>query len=213
MADYVVLLHGAGRGRGSMWRMGRFLAGQGYQVVNLGYPSLRSPIENLSIIVGYKINQCCSIPEKRIHFVTHSLGGIIVRHLLKVAPIPNLGRVVMLAPPNQGTELADYFMRNRIFNWIIGPIGEQLGTSLESLPNKLGPVDYKVGVIAGNRSANPLFSKIIPGPDDGRISIERTRVDGMTDFLEVPCIHPLIMFDRQVIEQSGHFLIHGCFHE
>jgi len=117
----------------------------------------------------------------------------------------------MLAPPNQGAELADFFSRLPFFDWILGPVGIQLGTGPDSIPNSLGPVDYEVGVIAGNHSFNPLFSALIPGPDDGLIAVERTRLAGMTDFLVLPCIHPLIMSYKRVIRQTAHFLAQGCF--
>jgi hypothetical protein len=143
--------------------------------------------------------------------VTHSLGGIVLRYFLKHNRPENLGRVVMLAPPNQGAELTDIFGRLPFYSWILGPVGSQLGTGLDSLPNTLGPADYEVGIIAGNRSLNPLFSPLIPGPDDGRIAVRRTRLAGMTDFLVLPCIHPLIMNYKQVIRQTIHFMMQGCF--
>jgi triacylglycerol lipase len=211
MSDYVALLHGAGQTKLSMFKMANQLARRGYKVINLGYPSLRFPVEVLARIVRQKIDQKYTHPEQQIHFVTHSLGGILVRFLLKENPCPNLGRVVMLAPPNQGSELVDKFEHHRVYRWLIGPIGSQLGTHPNSLANTLGPVDYPVGVIAGNLSFNPLFSALIPGRDDGRVSVARTRLAGMTDFLVLPCIHPLMAFSSQVIHQTAHFLMHGCF--
>jgi hypothetical protein len=117
----------------------------------------------------------------------------------------------MLAPPNQGSTLADIFVRFPFYNWLVGQAGTQIGTGPESLPKTLGPVDYPVGVIAGNRSWNPVLSHLIPGPDDGRISVKSTKLAGMADFIEVPCIHPLIMNSRRVIQECLHFLRQGCF--
>jgi len=102
-------------------------------------------------------------------------------------------------------------MNSWISKWIVGPVGGQLGTDEASIPLSLGPVDYPIGVIAGNQSLNPLFSRLIPGSDDGRIAVERTKVTGMTDFLVMPYCHSLIMFYRPVIEQIGHFLRRGSF--
>jgi len=209
--DSVVLLHGAGRSPRSMGRMANALTREGYRVHNLGYPSRRFPIEGLARIVREQIDQIHLESQAKIHFVTHSLGGIVLRCYLQMDRPGNLGRVVMLAPPNQGAELADIFGRLPLFHWILGPVGTQIGTGPDSLPNTLGSVGTKVGIIAGNRSLNPLFSPLIPGPDDGRVAVERTQLAGMTDFLVLPCIHPLIMNYRQVIRQTIHFLQSGSF--
>jgi triacylglycerol lipase len=207
----VVLLHGAGRSPRSLGRMANALACQGYQVHNLGYPSRQAPIEELAEQIGEQIRQLHPDPEVKTHFVTHSLGGIVLRYLLKNDPPPNLGRVVMLAPPNQGAALAQVFERFPPYHWILGPVAAQIGTGPSSLPKALGLADYPVGVIAGNRSLNPLFSPLIPGPDDGRVAVAETQLEGMADFLVLPCIHPLIMNYRQVIWQTVHFLQQGCF--
>jgi pimeloyl-ACP methyl ester carboxylesterase len=211
MKDNVVLLHGAGRSRRSMSRMAKALGRAGYRVHNLGYPSRQAPIEVLRELVERQINELGLKPKVKIHFVTHSLGGIVLRYLLRHQRPPNLGRVVMLAPPNQGANLADMFEHSPLYNWILGPVGRQIGTKPDSIPNTLGPADFEVGIIAGSRSANPFFSIMIPGLDDGRISVESTILAGMADFLVLPCIHPLIMNDKHVIRQSIHFLAYGCF--
>ena len=211
MKDNVVLLHGAGRSRYSMMRMAKALDREGYRVHNLGYPSRQAPIEALGELVERQINELGLDPKVKIHFATHSLGGIVLRYLLKYERPPNLGRVVMLAPPNQGANLADIFEHLPFYNWILGPVGTQIGTKPESIPNTLGPANFEVGIIAGKRSANPFLSIMIPGKDDGRIAVESTKLAGMADFLVLPCIHPLIMNDKHVIRQSIHFLAHGCF--
>jgi len=194
-----------------MGRIGRFLAGQGYQVVNIGYPSRRYPIQGLAACIANSIRVHCSDWVQTIHFVTHSLGGIVLRCYLQDHPLPNLGRVVMLAPPNQGTQLADRFMGNWFYRWMVGPVGDQLGTGDTSVPLQLGAVDYPVGVIAGDKSLNPIFSRLIPGPDDGRIPVERTQLAGMTDFITVPYSHSLMMYYREVIQQTAQFLAQGHF--
>ena len=212
MIDAVVLLHGSGRSLHSMGRMAKVLSQQDYQVYNLGYPSRRLAIDGLAEHISNQIAKLQLDQCTKIHFVTHSLGGIVLRFYLEFNHLPTLGRVVMLSPPNQGSELADIFGRIPFYNWLIGPVGTQIGTNPDSLPNSLGSVDYPVGIIAGNRSFNPLFSPLIPGPDDGRISVTGTKLAGMVDFIEVPCIHPLIMNCRLVIQQTIHFLQQGCFH-
>jgi hypothetical protein len=211
MAKTVILLHGAGRTPRSMGRMAKALVGKGYLVQSPGYPSRRLPIAGLAENIGTQICKRQIDSCSNVHFVTHSLGGIVLRCLLEIDPPPNLGRVVMLAPPNQGATLADIFGRLPFFRWVLGPIGDQIGTGPDSVPNTLGPVDYEVGIIAGNRSFNPFFSWLIPGPDDGRVAVESTKLEGMVDFLVLPCIHPLIMNYKQVIRQTFHFLAHGQF--
>jgi pimeloyl-ACP methyl ester carboxylesterase len=211
MADDVILLHGAGRSSRSMERMAKALGQHGYQVHNLSYPTRRMPIKGLANHIGAQITKCQLDQQTRIHFVTHSLGGIVLRCYLNSVRPQNLGRVVMLAPPNRGSTLADKFERLPFYHWILGPVGAQIGTEVDNTPNILGPADYEVGIIAGNRSFNPILSYLIPGPDDGRVAIESTKLEGMADFLVLPCIHPLIMNYRIVIEQTIHFLQLGRF--
>ena len=211
MKDNVVLLHGAGRSRRSMRRMAKALDREGYQVYNLGYPSRKAPIEILGKFVERQIKELGLDPKVKNHFVTHSLGAIVLRYLLRRERPTNLGHVVMIAPPNQGANLADIFEHLPLYNWILGPVGMQIGTGPNSVPNILGPPNFEVGIIAGNRSINPVLSVMIPGADDGRIAVDNTRLAGMADFLVLPCIHPLIMNDKHVIRQSIHFLANGCF--
>ncbi len=211
--EYVILLHGLLRNARSMDRLEKSLAGQGYNVINIDYPSTKQPIEQLAEeSLGPVIAHCGQAPGvEKIHFVTHSTGGIIVRYYLKHHDLPELGRVVMLSPPNQGTELVDRFKDNFLFRAFSGPAGLQMGTAAPSLPLKLGSVDFELGVITGRRSLNPIASLLIPGPDDGVIAVERTKVAGMGDFLVMPTTHTFIMMRRGVIEQVLHFLEHGAF--
>jgi pimeloyl-ACP methyl ester carboxylesterase len=146
-----------------------------------------------------------------IHFVTHSMGGILVRYYLARHTVPELGRVVMLAPPNQGSEVVDRFSKMPGYETVNGPAGYQLGTAPDSVPNSLGPVTYPVGVIAGTESVNLLLSSALPDPDDGKVSVERTRVEGMADFITVEASHPFIMRDDEAIRQALFFLQVGHF--
>ena len=209
----VILLHGMGRTHRSMAKMARRFFAEGYTVVNLDYPSTEAGIENLSRgIVAETVDRCRSEnPEAPIHFVTHSLGGILVRHYLQNHSLPPDSRVVMLSPPNQGSEIADDLKEFPPYRWIMGPAGQQLGTASDSVPNRLRTIDIPVGVIAGDRSLEPWFSARIPGPDDGKVSVERARLPGMADFLVVHRSHGFIMNDPEVIDQTIHFLRHGRF--
>ena len=210
--EAVILLHGLCRSPGSMDRMERCLSAEGYTVVNAGYASRSASIE---VLAQEAIDRALASPSlagsTRIHFVTHSMGGLLVRQYLATRSLPRLGRVVMLGPPNQGSEIVDALGGLRLFRWINGPAGAQLGTRPDSLPNRLGPVDFELGVIAGDRSINWINSRILPGPDDGKVSVERTRVAGMKDHRVMQVTHPFLMRNRSVIDQTLHFLKHGVF--
>jgi hypothetical protein len=211
-SDCVILLHGLGRTSRSMKKLEKSLSLQGYNVINLNYPSTKHPIEFLSEeILSKAIEQCQKRFPPRIHFVTHSLGGIIVRYYLNHHELSNLGRVVMLSPPNQGSELVDRLKKSFIYRKINGPAGQQLGTDKDSLPLNLGPVNFELGVITGNRSFNLLSSMIIPGPDDGSVSVERAKVAGMKDYIVLPHSHTFIAKSKDAIEQVIYFLKHGIF--
>ncbi len=210
--ENVVLLHGLGRSRWSMRTMEKALTQSGYRVFNMGYPSTTKAIPDLAAELHVQVQHCCH--TNQTHFVTHSLGGILVRSYLTHYPLDNLGRVVMLSPPNKGSELVDVLGKVGAFTLILGPASGQLSTQPSSIPNQLnqrGPVDFELGVIAGNRSFNPLTSWLIPGPDDGRVSVNSAQVAGMADFLVVPRTHTFIMSSRTVIEQTVNFLRTGKF--
>ena len=209
--DEVILLHGLGRGTSSMRPLVERLEREGYVVHNLSYPSTREGPAVLVDHLASQVRECCDRAQGALHFVTYSLGGIIVRAFLEREPPARLGRVVMLAPPNGGSELVDKWGDTWLFGALLGPTAKQLGTDAESLPNRLGPPDYELGVIAGNRSYNPLGSKVLPGKDDGTVAVARTRVEGMKDFLVVPQPHTFIMRGSTVGEQVVHFLRYGRF--
>ena len=139
------------------------------------------------------------------------MGGIMVRYYLSQHSVPILGRVVMLGPPNAGSELVDRLSGYQLFTLINGPAGKQLGTEPSSLPNSLGPVDYEVGIIAGNKNLNLLSSMLIPGDHDGRVTTQSTRLEGMADFILLPCNHSFMMNHQDVIQQTLLFLAQGHF--
>ena len=208
----VVLLHGLARTASSMEKLGKALTEADYLVSNVDYPSRKFPIETLAnMAVGQGIAECKTQKAKRISFVTHSLGGILVRQYMKIHQVPELSRVVMLAPPNHGSEVVDTLRNFPGFALLNGPAGLQLGTSLSAIPNTLGAVNFEVGVIAGTRSINLILSNFLPNPDDGKVSLESAKVDGMKDFIALPTAHPFIMKNDLVIKQVLHFLKHGVF--
>jgi pimeloyl-ACP methyl ester carboxylesterase len=209
--ECVVLIHGLGRSSLSMKRLEWTLARAGYQVVNVSYPSRRFGIEQLA--ENYLHKAVVAIPgePRKIHFITHSMGGIILRQYLSCHSIENLGAVTMLAPPNRGSEIVDALKKNRVGRWILGPAGCQLGTGAEDLPNRLGPVRCNAGVIAGTRSFNPWFSLLLSGPDDGKVAVANTKVEGMKDFRAIPSSHTWILWREITIQHVLMFLQKGRF--
>jgi len=210
--EWVILLHGLGRSSRSLARLEADLAGQGYSVLNLDYPSLKYPIEYLAEeVIHPEVARLSASSPAKIHFVTHSMGGIVVRYYLKHHRVPGLGRIVMLSPPNQGSELADLLKRSALFERFMAPAGRELGTDRDSLPQRLGGADFDLGVIAGSRSYNPINSLILDGPDDGTVTVESTRMPGLADFIVLPCSHNSIIRNNTAIGQVIHFLKHGAF--
>jgi pimeloyl-ACP methyl ester carboxylesterase len=194
-----------------MKKTAQMLEEEGFVPVNVDYPSRKHSIEDLAdkflceVLVSLE-----GKPLPRLHFVTHSLGGVIVRYYLKHHRVERLGRVVMLSPPNQGSELVDLLKDSPVFKLWHGPAGQQLGTADRFLQD-LGPVDFELGVIAGWKTPDPVSRRFIPGPNDGKVGVERTKVPGMKDFLVVPFGHTFIMRQREVVHQIAHFLRHGSF--
>jgi len=210
--ECVILLHGMGKGPSTMHRIERHLLSKGYKTVNLAYPSTSESIERIAEVhIPNAVAVCRLSPVDKIHFVTHSLGGIIVRQYLQANSLPEGSRLVMLAPPNRGSEVVDYVKDFFAYKWIHGPPGQELGTNPESALNKLKPIDIEVGIIAGDKSLNPIFSALIPGPDDGRVSVERAKLEEMTDFLVISSTHTYITKNPAVLIQAAYFLEHGRF--
>jgi triacylglycerol lipase len=207
--DCVILLHGLGRSARAMNRLENTLSAD-YSVINVDYPSRELAIEQLAkITISKALEQCQK--DAKVHFVTHSLGGILVRQYLQNHKIENLGRTIMLGPPNKGSELADFLANNILFEFYNGPAGQQLGTGKDSVPLGLGQVGFELGVIAGNRSFNPVLTKLSSGEHDGIVSVDSSKVEGMTDHIVMPVTHTFMMMDSNVIRQVQHFLSHGKF--
>lgn len=211
--ECVVLLHGLARSSMSMNRMASELEEAGFATANIDYPSRDYTVEELADIAVPAGLESCRAREsvETIHFVTHSLGGILLRQYLSLQAIEELGRVVMLGPPNQGSAAVDELRDIPGFEWLNGPAGYQLGKGPESVPLQLGPADFELGIIAGNRTIDPVTSAVLDNPDDGRVSVEDTKLEGMADFVVVEHSHAFMMRMSRPIELTIEFLRSGSF--
>lgn len=212
-SEAVILLHGLCRTDRSMTKMASALEAAGYVVLNVNYPSRTSTLQDLAeTVIADALASSAITNASKIHFVTHSLGGILVRQYLKSNSIAHLGRVVMLGPPNQGSEIVDRLGDLALFEAIHGPSGKQLGTAADSIPNQLGTVNFDLGIIAGDRSINWINSfTMIDGTDDGKVSVRRTKVAGMADHIVIHATHPYLMRNKQAIRETIQFLGTGRF--
>lgn len=210
-AETVVIMHGLGRTPVSMAILGTRLEREGFRVVYFGYPSTSEPIDALVDQLDAELRECCAATTRETHFVTHSMGGVVLRAYLAEQPDPHLGRVVMLSPPSQGSEIVDLLADFRLFRAFLGPAGSRLGTDEEGIAKELPPIRFRLGIITGDRSLNPLGSWLIPGPDDGKVGVDRARIEGAADFIVLPATHTFIMNRGDVAEEVTHFLRHGRF--
>ena len=193
-----------------MEKLEQALIDENYTTINVKYPSTEHDVKTLSeIAITPALSQCA--PEAEVNFITHSMGGILVRQYLSSHQITRLNHVVMLGPPNQGSEVVDTLEDFPGFYFINGDAGMQLGTGDLSVPNTLGDANFDVGIIAGTRSINWILSSFIPDTDDGKVSVERTKLDGMNDHIEMPVTHPFMMKNDKVIAQVIYYLRHGKF--
>ena len=209
-SDCVILLHGLARTSSSMSKLEIAIKQHGYEAINVNYPSRKHDIPTLAKEVIPKALSKCP-KNHNIHFITHSMGGILVRQYLSTHPIENLNHVVMLGPPNKGSEVVDHIGNVPGFKIINGPAGLQLGSGKSGIPHQLGPADFSLGIIAGTRTINLILSLMLPSPNDGKVSVESTKLEGMTDHIIMPVTHPFMMKNPQVIKQVIHFLKNGMF--
>ncbi len=207
---HVILLHGIFRTSRHMRPLANALSAEGYTVHNLDYPSTRYPFVELAAGLQAQI-ETLPLQEETVHYVGYSMGGLLVRALLSRHKPAGLGYVVQLAPPNHGSEVADVMKKLWLYRMLYGPAGQELGAGLPMLTECFAPVDYPLGIIAGNLSLDPFCSRLLPGEDDGKVSVASTRLDGMQDHRVVKACHTLFPSSTKVQEQTLHFLSHGRF--
>lgn len=210
--ETVIILHGIARSSAHMAELAEYLSKQGYDTHNIDYPSTKYPIEELAEKTEKRIADIAD-EAQTLHFVGHSMGGLLIRALLHRRKYPNLGRVVQLAPPNKGSEVADFMLKyaSGLYGYFFGPAGAQLGTDLSRHPDLFGEVYYAPGVIAGDATFDPFSSYIIPGPDDGKVAVERTKIEGMADHITVHASHIFFPGNNGVMRQTAYFLREGIF--
>lgn len=211
--DLVVLLHGMYRDARAMKTLEKYLDSLNYEVKNISYPSTEYPIETLAEdYLGSSLAALNIEKGRKVHFVTHSMGGILVRYYLKQHHLDSIGNVVMIAPPNKGTELADFLVNPLWSDTSKNPAKFQLGSEVNSWVNQLGPVNFTLGVIAGDLNNNFVTDWIVEGKDDGVVSVESTKVLNMSDFITVPDKHYRLRANRTVMQQVAYFLRHKQFY-
>lgn len=204
----VILIHGIFNVKFCMFWVGRYLTQQNNEVTLFGYPSTRYNVQELVDWMHPRLQKIIQDNQQPVHFVCHSMGGLLFRAYLEKHPIPNLGRVVFLATPSQGSELADYLIRFTLFRWLFGPASLQLQTS--ETPNLFKkPINFELGVIMGDKPTINL--PCFKGLNDGNVSVASSKVVGIKDHLIVPKNHLSILVDKNTQFQIDYFLKNGYF--
>ncbi|MDE5452414.1 alpha/beta fold hydrolase [Bradyrhizobium sp. CSA112] len=212
--DGVILLHGISRTARSFRRMKTAIEAAGLTALNLDYASRRRALEALAEDIHPSIQRFADGVAGSVHFVCHSMGGLLARVYIARHRPQRLGRIVMIGTPNSGSEIADRLKNFGPYRTFFGPAGQQLGTQRDAAIEALfPPVDYPVGIIAGNRSIYPIASAFLPKPHDGRVSVANTRLDGMTGHIVIGASHPWLVRNRVAIEQTIAFVRTGSFRE
>jgi pimeloyl-ACP methyl ester carboxylesterase len=208
----VVLLHGLGRTGLSMRALTSACRNAGYATFAPTY-GFRTAVPAIVADLQPRIHAFAEKQDGPLHFITHSLGGLVARALINADRPPRLGRVVMLAPPNAGSELVDTLERLGLDRIALGPASRYLRTTRpETAEARLGGVDFDLGIIAGDRPLDPVLPRLlIPGANDGKVSVAATRIAGMRDHIILPVQHTMMVADRRVIAQTLAYLSTGAF--
>ncbi len=205
-----LLLHGHGRSGLSMGLLAARLKAAGWATLAPSYGfgvDLPTILQRLAGPVT-----AFAAAHDQLDIVTHSMGGLVARALITAHRPSNLGRVVMCAPPNRGSELADLLVSLNLAETILGPAHAHLVTRRTAANEALlGTVDYELGIIAGNRSLTPVPARLLPPPHDGKVSVQATHLAGMADHIVLPVPHSLMTAHPLTGAQVLHFLAEGRF--
>lgn len=214
----VIVLHGLFRSRTSMEKLCASLRrNSDYTVLNVGYPSTRRDVAAHARVLGRILENLDGIEE--INFVAHSMGNIVIRHYLADQAAlrpdgrvdPRLKRFVMLTPPNQGSLVALAVPENRVLESVTGETVRQLGQDWAKLEGKLATPGFEFGILAGGRGDTRGYNPLLPGDDDGTVSVAHTRLAGARDFVVLPLLHSSFMGNEKAIEYTLRFLQKGYF--
>ena len=200
--DRVVLLHGLWRSVWAMDGVAEYLHGEGFETLNVPYASFRKPLDEIIEDVAAEIGKS----EKTTHFVTHSMGGIVVRLLADRFPELVTGKIAMLAPPNQGSEIIDWLSDSFVGRWALGPGGMAMSTQKTPLEIPGFKLGNEVMVIMGESNPMPLFRFLLDEENDGIVSVEKGKVEGMSKFRVRPGDHTFIMGRPEIQVEVGEFL-------
>jgi pimeloyl-ACP methyl ester carboxylesterase len=210
LPERVILLHGLGRSEHAMFYLQKRINSAGFSTQSISYRSMKDNPDTIIDSVGEEVMRCCHNKGDTVHFVGHSLGGLVVRAYLEKYPLQNIGHVVLLGTPNQGSELVDKYGESWLFG-LLGPTARQLGTGQADFPKRIAHPYYPLGIIAGSSSILPMTSRVLPGPDDGMVAVESTKVEGMTDYILVDTNHSMLIYNETVADEVIHFLRKGEF--
>lgn len=210
MKPLVILLHGLARGGGSMAGLSKHLRGKGFDTWSTTYPSRQHSIAYLASALTEQIVDAAG--DRPLYAVTHSMGGIIVRHLRDRRL--RWERIVMLAPPNRGSQLAAGLVRNPVFQFFYGPAGLELADATAWPAPPVAPA-----IIAGTRNlaltnvTSWTVGRRFPAgvKNDGTVAVEETKLAEMSAFAEVDATHTWIMNSPHVRHLAVTYLSKGCF--
>ncbi len=211
--DCVVLVHGLWRNGFAMRSIEKMLGEQGFYTVSIDYPSTSMPIPEISeqYLGAQGVDLCRANNSPRIHLVTHSMGGIVARHYLQTHHLPEGSRVVMLSPPNQGSEFSEKFAGQWWFDALVGPAGSSLTRTESGIIDQLEPISEPVGIVAAYRDWSAWPDSWLPAPNDGTVSVASMVLEEMDDFVLVNSGHSMMRYNDSVHQHIVNFLNEGRF--
>lgn len=210
-SDDIVLLHGFMGAPWTMRLLARRFSSEGFRTYPLWYDSWMQPFDTIVHRICDRIDALTLGQKRPLHFIGHSMGGLVARAVVSSRRPCNMGRMVMMGTPNNGSEMADFCARYPLLRPVLGQARAALITrNRHPLISAFGEPDYLIGIIAGDRPLAPVMN-VLPAPHDGKVSVAATHIDREADHIVLPVTHALMPFDRQVQRQALHFLRKGRF--